>query len=159
MRQHTCISEFLTLEEVTRSDTAKRNGLKNLPDEEQLRNLTFIAVSIFDPLRIHFGVAIGVSNGLRSDQLNKLLNGSKTSQHCKGEALDIDADMYGRLSNMEIGNWIMNNSDFDQLIFEDWDDEACDFRWIHVSTKRQGKNRGEVLEMYKENGKSKYKVL
>jgi len=153
------ISKYLSLKEVIKSNTAIRLGIDNNPEADHLDSLRFIGANIFDPMREHFGIPIGVSSGYRHPILNSAIHGSKKSQHPMGEALDVDADIYGGASNTAIGNWIMNNCEFDQLIFEHWNYDEGDFSWIHVSLRKDGKNRNQVLEMYKENGKSKYKVL
>ena len=112
------LSENLTLQEVIKSRTAISNGLSNEPTIEALENLKQIAENIFQPLRKRFGVPIGVTSGYRSKELNTLIGGSKTSQHMKGEALDIDAHVYGRVTNKELFNFVLDHLVFDQLIWE-----------------------------------------
>ena len=148
------LSENLSLKEVTKSATAIKRGISNEPTIEHLENLKAIAENIFQPLRNHFGVPIAVSSGYRSAELNRLIGGSSTSQHCKGEALDLDA-MRG-LTNADIFGYLKEHTDFDQLIWEFGDDENPD--WVHCSYTR-GKNRGEVLQAYKHNGKTHYKRI
>lgn len=124
------ISDHLTLREVTKSNTADRRGIDNTPTDEHLENLKVVAEKVFEPLRNHFGVPIGISSGYRSEELNKAVRGSKTSHHCKGMALDIDADIFGKITNKEIFNFILHNLEFTQLIWEfGTDDEP---NWVHV---------------------------
>ena len=148
------LSKNLTLAEVTKSATAKRKGISNEPTIEDMENLKAIAQNIFQPLRDYFGCPIGVSSGYRSLDLNRAIGGSSTSQHCKGEALDIDCDMFGGLSNREVFEYIKEHLIFDQLIWEFGNDSDPD--WVHVSYKRIGKNRGEILRAGRKNGKTYY---
>ena len=135
------ISAHLTLREVTKSSTADRNNLDNTPTDEHLVNLKAVAENVFEPLRIHFGKPIGINSGYRSAAVNKAVKGSSSSQHCKGEAIDIDADRYGGMTNAEIFNYIKDNLDFDQMIWEFGTDEEPN--WVHVSfvTHRANKKK------------------
>ena len=148
------LSEHLTLAEVTKSQTATRLGIDNDPDAHQLAALKAIAEHIFEPVRNHFGVPIGISSGLRSKALNQAIGGSSRSQHCHGQALDIDAYIYGGITNADIFHYIKNNLDFDQLIWEFGTDQEP--AWVHVSFVDDGTNRGQTLRAIKENGKTKY---
>ena len=112
------LSNNLSLSEVLVSQTAKRLGLSNEPTKEHLENLEVTASKIFQPVRDYFKVSIYVSSGYRSKELNKAIGGAKTSQHMKGEALDLDADVYGVITNSDIFNYIKDNLEFDQLIWE-----------------------------------------
>ena len=147
------LSKNLYLSEVIKSNTAIRLGINNEPTAEHLENLKEIANNIFQPLRDYFDEPIGVSSGYRSIALNKAIGGSKTSQHSKGEALDLDADIFGGIANSEIFDYIKYNLDFDQIIWEFGTDKEPN--WIHVSYKK-GKNRKQILKAVKENGKTKY---
>lgn len=124
------ISNHLSLKEVTKSVTASRLGIDNKPTSEHLENLKAIAENVFEPLRTHFNVPIGVTSGYRSEALNKAVGGSKTSHHCQGMALDIDADMYRGVTNKELFNYIKDNLEFTQLIWEYGSDNEPD--WVHV---------------------------
>jgi hypothetical protein len=148
------LSKNLSLSEVLVSQTAKRLGISNEPTKKHLYNLQQIALNIFQPLRDAIGTSIYVSSGYRSEELNKAIKGSsKTSQHLKGQALDLDADVYRGVTNSEIFNYIKDNLDFDQMIWEGGNNKNPD--WVHVSFK-EGKNRGKLLRMVKVNGKSTY---
>lgn len=148
------LSKNLTLGEVTKSATAIKHGIDNKPTGEHLSNLIEVANKVFQPLRDHFRRPIAVTSGYRSEALNKRIGGSSTSQHCKGEALDLDADVFGNLENWEVFEYIKNELEYDQLIWEFGDDENP--AWVHVSYKRSG-NRGEVLKAVKQGGKTIYK--
>tara|TARA_R100000541_G_scaffold58609_1_gene70092 strand:+ start:1010 stop:1471 length:462 start_codon:yes stop_codon:yes gene_type:complete len=151
------LSDNLSLNEVIKSDTAIKNGIDNNPTEEHLKALKTIANEVFQPIRDYFDVPIAISSGYRSRALNIAIKGSATSQHCKGEALDLDADVFGRVTNAEIYNYIKDNLDFDQLIWEFGTDEEPN--WVHVSYTTKKANRKMILKAYKVNGKSHYKVL
>jgi uncharacterized protein YcbK (DUF882 family) len=86
------LSKHLALAEVVRSETAKRKGISNMPTEEHTKNFKLLAEKIFEPIREHFGVPIHISSGYRSVELNRAINGSLSSQHCTGEAIDVDMD-------------------------------------------------------------------
>lgn len=144
----------LSLAEVTKSATALRRGIANEPTIAHLEALKAVANNIFQPCRDYFGKPLAVTSGYRSEALNDLIGGSKKSQHSKGEALDLDAQVYGGFTNAELFNYIREHLTFDQLIWEFGTDQEPD--WVHCSYKTEG-NRGEVLVAYKENGKTRYK--
>jgi len=151
------LSDNLSLSEVIKSNTAIRKGIDNSPTDNHLESLEDIANDIFQPLRNALGV-IYVSSGYRSENLNKAIGGSRTSQHCTGEALDLDNDnKNGAASNTEIFNYIKDNLDFDQLIWEFGTDEKPD--WVHVSYTTKRSNRKEILRVRKINGKNKYERM
>ena len=148
------LSKNLTLDEATKSATAIKNGISNKPSSEHLSNLMAIAQNVFQPVRDHFGKPIAITSGYRSQALNDLIGGALGSQHSKGEALDLDADVFGGLENYQLFHYIKDNLAFDQLIWEFGTEENPD--WVHVSYKATG-NRGEVLMCVKQNGKTIYK--
>ena len=151
------LSKNLSLSEVTKSNTAIKNGIDNTPTMEHMENLRAVAANIFQPMRDHFNIPIAITSGYRGEELNKIIGGSLTSQHCKGEALDIDADVYKGITNAEIFNYIALSLDFDQLIWEFGDEDQPD--WIHVSYTESRPNRKEMLAAYRENGKTRYKKI
>ena len=151
------LSDNLSVAEVTKSTTATRLGIDNTPTVSHLIALKEVADNIFEPLRLHFGVPIGVSSGYRGKELNEAIGGSKRSQHCHGQALDLDADIYGVITNADIFNRIKNHLDFDQLIWEFGTDNEPS--WVHVSYVPDGLNRGEILKAYSEGGRTKYKRI
>ena len=152
------LSKNLSLAEVTKSNTAKRLGIDNTPDDWATENLRKVAEHVFQPLRDAFGCPIYVSSGYRSNELNTAIGGSRRSQHVEGRALDLDADVFGRCTNSEIFRWILNNVTFDQLIWEFGDDDNPD--WVHVSFVYDGVNRGRCLKACRDDeGKTYYEVI
>lgn len=149
------ISEHLDLSEVIRSESAKRLGIRNMPNEEHIQNLKKLAENIFEPIRRNFRVPIRVSSGYRSVALNRAIGGSQTSQHSTGEAIDIDMDGNSHeITNKNIFEYIKNNLNFDQLIWEYGSKDNPD--WVHVSFKANGNQRKQVLVANKINGKTTY---
>ena len=147
------LSQHLDLSEVTRSESAKRNGISNMPTPDHIANFKLLAENIFEPIREHFGVPIHISSGYRSKELNAKIGGSATSQHCKGQAIDIDMDGTSNgVSNADVFNYIKDHLPFDQLIWEFGNDNNPD--WVHVSY--DAKQRGQILKAYKLKGKTKY---
>jgi len=151
------LSKNLSLIEVTKSNTAKRLGIINDPTFKHLSALSQIAKNVFQPLRDFYNTPIYVSSGYRSKNLNEAIGGSSNSQHCKGEALDLDADVFGGVKNSEIFYYIKNNLDFDQLIWEFGTDNEPD--WVHVSHTKDKTNRKMILKAYKVDDKTHYKNL
>ena len=149
------LSKNLSLREATKSATAIRKGIDNEPSIEVIDNLQSIARYVFQPLRDFFRVPIGISSGYRSDELNDAIGGSRRSQHITGQALDIDADIYGKVSNRQIFDYIKDNLEFDQLIWEFGDENNP--AWVHVSYKKDSENRMEVLKAVKERNLTFYK--
>jgi len=150
------LSEHLDLAEVTRSETAKRKGISNTPTPEHLENFKKLAKNIFEPIRKHFGVPIHISSGYRSKALNTAIGGSLTSQHCSGEAIDIDMDGSSNgVTNKMVFEFIKANLNFDQLIWEFGTKDAPD--WVHVSFETTGKQRKQILIAFKNGGKTAYK--
>ena len=152
------LSKNLSLAEVTKSITAKRLGIDNTPDEWVQGNLKKVAEHIFQPVRDHFGRPIYVSSGYRCADLNVAIGGSVRSQHVEGRALDLDGDVYGKVSNAEIFEYIRENLEFDQLIWEFGTEDNPD--WVHVSYVYDGINRGRCLKACRDDeGQTYYKVI
>jgi zinc D-Ala-D-Ala carboxypeptidase len=148
------ISNHLSLSEVTRSETAKRKGIINTPTAEHLENFKILAENVFEKIRTYFGVPIHISSSYRSKELNDAIGGSQTSQHSKGQAIDIDMDgSSSGVTNADVYNYIEENLDFDQLIWEFGTDKNPD--WVHVSYTN-GKNRKQKLKAVRTNGKTSY---
>jgi len=149
------LSKHLSLAEVTRSETAKRNGISNMPTEEHVKNFKLLAEKIFEPIREHFKVPIHISSGYRSKALNTAIKGSLSSQHCSGEAIDIDMDgSTNGVTNKMVFDYIKDNLNFDQLIYEFGNANNPD--WVHVSYESTGKQRKQVLKAVKQGGKTSY---
>ena len=136
------LSKHLALAEVTRSDAAKRKGISNEPTPEHLKNFQLLAEKVFEPIREHFAVPVKISSGYRSAALNKAIGGAASSQHCSGEAIDIDMDGTS-ITNAQIFNYIKDNLNFDQLIWEFGTKANPD--WVHVSYESTGKQRKQIL--------------
>jgi hypothetical protein len=147
------LSKNLELAEVIRSESAKKRGINNIPTPEHIENLKKLAENIFQPIRDHFNVPIRISSGYRSKALNTAIKGSLSSQHCQGEAIDIDMDGTS-ITNAQIFNFIKDNLDFDQLIWEFGTKSNPD--WVHVSYESTGKQRKQILVASKVGGKTVY---
>jgi len=145
------LSKNFALSEITHSNTAKRLGIDNEPTETHLQNMQNLVDNLLQPLRDAVG-PIRISSGYRNPSLNRAIGGSSSSQHCKGQALDLQFWEMGKMNNKIIYDWILQSGlEFDQMINE------FDFAWIHVSLKEKN-NRKQVLKAYKdEDNDTKYK--
>ena len=150
------ISKHISYKESVYSNTAIRRGINNTPNNEQLANMELVAEKVFEPVREWVGGPIKVNSFFRSPDLNKAIGGSTKSQHCKGQAIDID-DTFNTATNAEMYHWIKDNLDFDQMIWEFGDDNNP--AWVHVSYVSPEKNRNRCLKAYKDKGKTKYMVI
>ena len=137
------ISSHITYAESIHSNTAKRRGIDNTPNPTQVENMKLTAEKIFEPLREWVGGPIKINSFFRSEVLNEAIGGSTTSQHCKGQAFDID-DVYGKKSNAEMYNWIKENINFDQMIWEFGTDMQPN--WVHVSYVSEENNINKCLK-------------
>ena len=150
------ISEHISYKEGTYSATATRKDLDNNPNEEQLECMKEVAEKLFEPLRRWVGGPIKINSFFRGQELNTAIGGSKSSQHMKGQAIDID-DTFGHATNAQMYNFIKENLDFDQMIWEFGTDENPN--WVHISYVSEEENRNRCLLAYKKNGRSKYKTI
>ena len=150
------ISKHISYKEGVYSRTATRLGIKNNPNAEQMKNMVAIAEEVFEPLRVWVGGPIKINSFFRSPELNKAIGGSGKSQHCHGQAIDLD-DTFGRATNAEMFEFIKEHLDFDQMIWEFGDDDNPD--WVHISYVSEKENRNRCLKAYKENNKTKYKII
>ena len=150
------ISKHISLKEGVYSTTALRLGLNNDPSDDHLQNMKLLSEKIFEPLRMYVGGPIRINSFYRGPELNKAIGGSTKSQHCNGQAMDID-DTFGVMSNSAMFNWIKNHEDFDQLIWEFGDENNPD--WVHVSYVNPGDNRSRCLRAEKTNGKTTYRII
>ena len=150
------ISKHISYKEGVYSITAIRRGIDNTPDDDQLSNMELVAEEVFEPLRNYVGGPIKINSFFRCPELNTAIGGSHKSQHCKGQAIDID-DNYGRVSNAEMYHFIKEHLDFDQLIWEFGDDDNPN--WVHVSYVSSAYNRNRCLKAYRDKGKTKYTVI
>ena len=150
------ISKHVSYKEGVYSNTAIRRGIDNTPNDEQLTNMELVAEEIFEPLRTYVSGPIKINSFFRSPELNTAIGGSKTSQHCKGQAMDID-DTFGRMTNAEMYHWIKDNLDFDQMIWEFGDENNPD--WVHVSYVDPGSNRNRCLRAKRCPSGTTYSVI
>ena len=139
------LSAHVTLVEFQDSSTATTHGINNKMNESQIASAKLLCENVFEPLRSYLNTPIKISSGFRSLQLNKMIKGSSTSQHTKGEAMDLQIGSKGF-------NFIKDKLNFDQLIWEFGNDENPS--WVHVSFS--SKNRKQVLKATKKNGKTIY---
>jgi len=150
------ISEHVSYIEATKSNTAVRKGIENIPSGEQMENIKLLCDHVFEPLRSHVGGPIAINSVFRSPQLNKAIGGASSSQHCanNGAAMDID-DTYGSMSNADMFEFVKNHLDFDQMIWEYGNEKNPD--WVHVSYKKSG-NRKQILKCSKAKGRTVYSI-
>jgi hypothetical protein len=141
------LSEHVTRSEFERSDTAIKLGINNAMNEAQLKSAKALCENVFEPIRAKVGKPIRINSGFRSAALNKRIGGASSSQHCKGEAMDLD------LTSRELFIWILKNVEFDQAIYEFGDDKNA--AWFHLSY-RQGNNRKQALKAIKVSGGTQY---
>tara|TARA_R100000353_G_scaffold111058_2_gene79707 strand:- start:35505 stop:35978 length:474 start_codon:yes stop_codon:yes gene_type:complete len=150
------LSKNLSLKEMTKSWTALRKGIDNTPTPEHIENMKALAENIFQPIRDYFGVPIHISSGYRSKALNEAIGGSKTSQHSKGQAIDLDRDGHSQPDNSDLFIFVKDNLDFDQMIWEFGTDENPD--WVHISYNPGEKQRNQILVAYKDSkNRTRYK--
>tara|TARA_R110002126_G_scaffold159064_1_gene306436 strand:- start:22 stop:486 length:465 start_codon:yes stop_codon:yes gene_type:complete len=146
------LSANFTLKELTKSDTATRLGLDNTPDDEALENLKTLCEKVLQPVREHFGKSVTVNSAYRSPESNAAVNGSKSSDHCKGMAADIE--IVG-VANPDLAQWIMDNLDFTQLILEFYTQGQPNSGWVHVSYNPEKLTKQELTAV-KVAGKTQY---
>lgn len=150
------LSKHFELAEFTRSSTAKRAGISNTPTEGHIANMRLLCEKILEPIRVHFARPIIISSGYRSAALNAVTPGaSSTSQHSSGEAVDIDMDGTN-VTNAQIFNYIKDNLEFDQLIWEFG--TATNPNWVHVSYESNGRQRKQILRAVKRGGRTVYQA-
>ena len=140
------LSKNFSLAEFTKSQTAERKGLDNTPKGEHLEAAKILFEKVVQPVRDHFGPTV-INSGYRGPELNEAVGGSSRSQHCKGQAADI-----------EVAQWIVDNCDFDQLILEFYTPGIPDSGWVHVSYVSEEDNRKSILTASRVDGKTQYSV-
>ena len=142
------ISKNFALSEMTKSATAERLNVDNTPNLYHLVNLTHLAIHILQPVRDQFGV-ITINSGYRSPALNAKVGGSKTSQHCNGQAADFESFS---TPNPDLALWITKNLDFDQIILEFYDGVDPNSGWVHCSYNLMGNRRKILTALKTKNG-------
>lgn len=141
-----------TLAEMIKSETALRHDMDNTPGEAEIENLKALAENVLQPVRDHFQRGVKVNSGFRHPEVNAKVGGSKTSDHCKGQAADIEIP---GVANADLAQWIVDNLDFRQVILEFYTPGIPDSGWVHVSFV-EGDNKKQVLTATKQNGKTVY---
>lgn len=141
------LSKHVTRAEFERSDASIRHGIPNVMTEADLQRAKELCENVFEPIRAYLSAPIRVNSGYRSPAVNKRIGGAKNSQHVLGEAIDLD------LHDRKLFEWILDNVEFDQAIFEGGTEDRAD--WFHISY-RKGRNRKQALRMVKKGGKSTY---
>ena len=141
------LTNNFTLAELCKSQTALRKNIDNLPkDPDIVSKMQTLAEKILQPIRDKFGPTV-INSGYRCKKLNTAIGGSKKSQHCFGEAADVEVPT---LSNRDLAEWIKNTLDFDQLILEFYNGKDPRSGWVHVSYKDSQNNRKQVLTINKQ---------
>jgi len=146
------LSANFSLHELTKSETALRMGFDNTPDDEATENLRLLCEKVLQPVRDHFGKGVKVNSAYRSPESNAAVGGSKTSDHCKGMAADIEIP---GVANAELAQWIMDNLEYTQLILEFYTPGIPDSGWVHVSYDPANLKKQE-LTATKVAGKTQY---
>lgn len=148
------LSKNFTLQEFTKSQTALRMGIDNTPEGEHLEAAKVLFEKVVQPIREHFGPTV-LNSGYRGPKLNEAVGGSAKSQHCKGQAVDLEVP---GVPNADIAQWIVDNLDFDQVILEFYTPGIPDSGWVHVSYNPDAEQRRSILTAMKEDGKTVYKT-
>jgi len=149
------LSKNFSLSELTKSQTATRKGISNEPSTEHVENLIHLAEAVLQPVREHFGKPVMISSGYRSPALCEAIGSSSKSQHARGEAADFE--IHG-VDNKELATWISNNTEFDQLILEFYNEGDPNSGWVHCSAVT-GEPRKQVLRASKVEGRTKYENI
>lgn len=146
------LTKNFTLNELTQSETALRKGLDNAPTQDVISALQTLAVNVLQPVREHYGKGVKVTSGYRSPEVNASVGGSKTSDHCKGQAADIEIP---GLPNLELAQYIKDTLQFTQLILEFYTPGVPDSGWVHVSYDPSNL-KCQVMTAVKKDGKTVY---
>jgi zinc D-Ala-D-Ala carboxypeptidase len=148
----TQLSTNFSLHELTKSETALRMGFDNTPGQAETENLRLLCEKVLQPVRDHFGKGVKVNSGFRSSATNQATGGSKSSDHVKGQAADIEIP---GVANVDLAQWIMDNLDYTQLILEFYTPGIPDSGWVHVSYDPNNLKKQE-LTATKVAGKTTY---
>jgi uncharacterized protein YcbK (DUF882 family) len=146
------LTKNFTLSEMTKSETALRHGMDNTPGEQEIAALKLLCEKVLQPVRDHYGKGVKVNSGFRHPEVNAKVGGSKTSDHCRGQAADIEIP---GVANAELAQWIVNNLEFRQVILEFYTQGVPDSGWVHVSYVAED-NKKQVLTAIKKDGKTVY---
>jgi hypothetical protein len=146
------LTKNFTLSELTKSETALRKGLNNEPTQETISALQLLAVTVLQPIRDHYAKGVKVNSGYRSPEVNASVGGSKTSDHCKGQAADIEIP---GVANAELAEYIKDTLQFTQLILEFYTPGVPDSGWVHVSYDPTNLKK-QVMTAVRRDGKTVY---
>ena len=146
------LTNNFSLHEMTKSETALRLGLDNTPGDTEISNLKTLCEQVLQPVREHYGKGVKVNSGYRSPESNSAVGGSKTSDHCKGQAADIEIP---GIPNAELAEWIVANLEFTQVILEFYTPGIPDSGWVHVSYDPANLKK-QALTATKQAGKTVY---
>ena len=146
------LTNNFSLAEMVKSETALRHDMDNTPGEAEIENLKRLAEKVLQPVRDHYGKGVKVNSGYRHPEVNAKVGGSKTSDHCKGQAADIEIP---GVANAELAQWIAENLDFTQVILEFYTQGIPDSGWVHVSYDPANLKK-QTLTAVKQNGKTVY---
>ena len=146
------LTKNFTLAEMVKSETALRHDMDNTPGEAEIENLKRLAEKVLQPVREHYQKGVKVNSGYRSPDVNAKVGGSRTSDHCKGQAADIEIP---GVANAELAQWIAETLDFTQVILEFYTQGVPDSGWVHVSYDPQNLKK-QALTAVKQNGKTVY---
>lgn len=141
-----------TLSEMVKSETALRHGMDNTPSQAVISNLQMLALSVLQPVRDHFARGVKVNSGYRSPEVNAKVGGSRTSDHCKGMAADIEIP---GVPNHELASWIRDNLSYTQLILEFYTPGVPDSGWVHVSYDPADLKKQDLTAV-RQNGRTVY---
>lgn len=147
------LTKNFSLAEMIKSETALRQGLENTPGEVEIENLTRLCEHVLQPLRDLYGRGIKVNSGFRHPDVNAAVGGSRTSDHCKGMAADIEIP---GVANYDLAKYIADYFYFTQVILEFYTPGIPDSGWVHVSYDPNNLKR-QTLTAMRENGKTVYK--
>ena len=146
------LTNNFSLAEMVKSDTALRHDMDNTPGEAEIENLKRLCEQVLQPVREHFKTGVKVNSGFRHPDVNAKVGGSKTSDHCKGQAADIEIP---GIPNADLAKWITENLDFTQVILEFYTQGVPDSGWVHVSHDPQNLKK-QSLTAVKKDGKTVY---
>jgi hypothetical protein len=146
------LTKNFTLSEMVKSETALRHNLDNTPGEAEIASLKLLAEKVLQPVRDHFGKGVKVNSGFRHPDVNAAVGGSKTSDHCRGQAADIEIP---GVPNAELAEWIKANLSFTQLILEFYTPGIPDSGWVHVSYNPDNLKKQDMTAV-KKDGKTVY---
>jgi len=146
------LTNNFSLAEMVKSETALRHDMDNTPGEAEIENLKRLAEKVLQPVRDHYGKGVKVNSGYRHPEVNAKVGGSKTSDHCKGQAADIEIP---GVPNADLAKWIAENLDFTQVILEFYTQGIPDSGWVHVSYDPANLKK-QTLTAVKQNGKTVY---